>query len=240
MQENRKNVAEVPEIKQDFSPDRDQDTPTELEELLKDEVADSPRIALTLQQAAAVLGKSQRALERSLTGKWGNKLPEGWDARKIRIEGNEVWRIIAPPGFKLKFSNELTDDANITSDRIWEKLSSNRSLEKTTRLLTRRLEHNTLDHHTIVIDRTDEVEYLLRELVSSQKALAEERRLHLEDLRLLNQMQGSMRLLEVNSQETTRLKVDLVEAQQELVILRKQYQEFINLPWWRRLFRRFP
>lgn len=43
---------------------------------------DVPRPALTLDEASYILGKSIRAIERSIHGKWGNRLPEGWQAEK--------------------------------------------------------------------------------------------------------------------------------------------------------------
>jgi hypothetical protein len=214
------------------------ETLAEIEALFQDE-GEQARIALTLTQAALVLGKSQRALERSLTGKWGNKLPEGWDARKVRSNGRDEWRIIPPAGFKFKFSNELTEEVSTAPERVWDQLSD-QAVSKPSRHIAKRLELDTFDHHTIVIDRTDEVEYLLREVVSAHKALAEERRVHLEDVRLLSQLQSSMRLLEVNSAETARLKEDLLDAQRDLVRLRKEYLDFLSLPWWKRLLRHFP
>lgn len=89
---------------------------------------------------------------------------------------------------------------------------------------------------TIVIDRSDEVEKLLRELAQCQKELAVERRARLEDLKLINEMQSSMRLLEDHCRETRTLKEELVEAQVLLIEHKKQYQEFLQLPWWKRLF----
>jgi hypothetical protein len=99
---------------------------------------------------------------------------------------------------------------------------------------------SAMEHPTIVIDRSDEVERLLRELTDVQKELSEERRMHLEDLRLLAEMQGSMRLLEMKSSQTQMLKDELLEATRSLQEHRRQYQEFLALPWWKRLFRKNP
>lgn len=97
-----------------------------------------------------------------------------------------------------------------------------------------------MEHPTIVIDRSDEVERLLRQLNEVQKELSDERRMHLEDLRLLAEMQGSMRLLELKSSQTATLKDELVEVTRTLQEHRRQYQEFLALPWWQRLFRKAP
>lgn len=97
-----------------------------------------------------------------------------------------------------------------------------------------------IEHATIVIDRSDEVEKLLRELANSQKELAEQRRMHLDDLRLMQEMQRSMLLLEVNAKETGELKQDLSYAQQALKEHRSQYQAFLALPWYKKLFRKTP
>ena len=97
-----------------------------------------------------------------------------------------------------------------------------------------------IEHATIVIDRSDEVEKLLRELANTQKELAEQRRMHLDDLRLMQEMQRSMLLLEVNAKETGELKQDLSYAQQALKEHRSQYQAFLALPWYKKLFRNTP
>src|SRR5271167_4196936 len=55
---------------------------------------------LTVKEAALVLGKSVRALERSLLGKWGNRLPDGWTATKKMIDGKDAWQIVPPPDFR--------------------------------------------------------------------------------------------------------------------------------------------
>ena len=99
-----------------------------------------------------------------------------------------------------------------------------------------RPQHHTIDQPTIVIDRSEEVEHLLRELVVVQQALSEERRLHLEDVRLLSQMQGSMRLLEVNAAEQARAKSELEAAKQELHKVKEQYNRLVSMPWWKKLF----
>ncbi len=287
-----------------------------------------PRPWLTVEQAASMLGRSTRGVERSILGRWGNHLPEGWSARRVRIDGVDEWRIIPPPGFRIKHSrretsrrdgtNTNTDknssvvtsthagtgDSNIedveaspinrstethgsaketdktdkTASKSQEKkmaVTSNSAVESpssvsepfsfekffqsagkmaqkelasfglTVRPASERTDkHGIVDadieHATIVIDRSDEVEKLLRELANTQKELAEQRRMHLEDLRLMQEMQRSMLLLEVNAKETGELKQDLTYAQQALKEHRSQYQAFLALPWYKRLFRKTP
>ncbi|MGH9550426.1 MAG: hypothetical protein ACRD3W_13675, partial [Terriglobales bacterium] len=55
---------------------------------------------LSVKEAALVLGKSIRALERSLSGKWGNRLPEGWSASRRMMNGSEEWQIVPPADFR--------------------------------------------------------------------------------------------------------------------------------------------
>ncbi len=81
---------------------------------------------------------------------------------------------------------------------------------------------------------------LLRELAATHKELSEERRVHLEDLRMLAQLQSSMRLLEMNSVETANLKAELIEAQKDLISLKNQYQRLLKTPWWKRVFSNKP
>lgn len=209
--------------------------------------------ALTIEEAARILGKSPRALERSILGKWGNKLPDGWVAKRITIDGQEEWRVIPPPTFKVRQrSHDESPESRLTSaaaDVLAELLpeslqdllpglpfnldklaQSNRSACKTT--------VSELGETTIIIDRSDEVERLLREVVTVHKALAEETRQHIEDLRLLAEMNRSVRLLETNASEASKLRSELEEAQRELIGFKKQYQEFLSLPWWKRIFKR--
>lgn len=193
------------------------------------ETVEIPRPFLTLEQAAGVLGKSLRALERSILGKWGNKLPEGWSARKMKTENGWQWRILPPPGFRLRQSQSpagtLSNEASAS--------------EFTAPVEDKRREWlQTIERPTIIIDRSEEVEHLLRELLQSQKQLSEERRLRMEDMRLITQLQSSMRLLESKATETASLKDELACAQKELSMLRQNYQELASLPWWKRLFRR--
>lgn len=316
-------------------------------EIKADEIVDSyadswsyevPRPWLTVDQAASMLGRSARGVERSILGRWGNHLPEGWAARRVRIDGAEEWRIIPPPGFRIKHSRRETnrreglgeslseglneglsekhsadhiedveaspvsastdtprakqaDKLNekaatktqektmaSTSNSAVEALSSPNepfSFEKflhsagkmaqkelasfglsvgpvsdqsSSRNRSTRSNRNELagivdadiEHATIVIDRSDEVEKLLRELANTQKELAEQRRMHLDDLRLMQEMQRSMLLLEVNAKETGELKQDLSYAQQALKEHRTQYQAFLALPWYKKIFRKTP
>lgn len=289
-----------------------------------------PRPWLTVEQAASMLGRSTRGVERSILGRWGNHLPEGWSARRVRIDGVDEWRIIPPPGFRIKHSRRETSrrdgtsanadtctntsanssartgthagsgDSNIedveaspinssteTSNSVKTDKTASKSQEKkmaatpnsavespssvsepfsfekffqsagkmaqkelasfglTVRPTSERTDKNgivdaDIEHATIVIDRSDEVEKLLRELANTQKELAEQRRMHLDDLRLMQEMQRSMLLLEVNAKETGELKQDLTYAQQALKEHRSQYQAFLALPWYKRLFRKTP
>ncbi len=196
---------------------------------------DIPRPFLTLEQAATILGKSLRALERSILGRWGNKLPDGWAARKIPTEKGLEWRIVPPPGFRLRQVNNVEEDgqAEYGTELSEESLASFNSGDK-----RKAAWPQSVDRHAIIIDRSEEVEYLLRELVQSQKQLSEERRLRMEDLRLITQMQGSMRLLETRASETSKLKDEFSAAQQELKLVKDQYLELLNQPWWKRIFRR--
>ncbi len=299
---------------------------------------ETPRPWLSIDEAASVLGRSSRAVERSILGRWGNRLPEGWSARLVKIDGadQDQWRVIPPPGFRLRAnrktetvttemesetskstqepeaqaqtdsepqakaetrvkeggdsqettSRDLTDRKNRTQsettgrtestsaaspakgkashkpkeeDEMSYKTSRDESfsfgpLEKLFQSASRiaqkelasfvnsgRKERHELykpdmEATTIVIDRSDEVEKLLRELADCQRELAQERRARMEDMRLINEMQSSMRLLEVNARETRQIKEDLIDAQTALLEHRKQYQEFLKLPWWKRLF----
>jgi hypothetical protein len=230
-----------------------------------------PRPFLTLQQAASVLGMTLRSLERSVLGKWGNKLPDGWLARKLRTNGGDDWRILPPPGFRVKLNAAATEydteydsepagpeehtrvtstfappDAHMQAPPagVPEAINFYTGAGATTGGGKRkqqqpwRPERHTLDQPTIVIDRTEEVEHLLRELVSTKGALAEERRVHLEDLRMISQLQSSMRLLEVNAAEQVKAKAELEAAREELNTWKQRYTEMTKLPWWRRLFKK--
>ncbi|SRR5579883_1029641 len=249
-------------------------------------VYDVPRPALTINEAASILGRSVRAVERSITGKWGNRLPEGWKARKMKIDGQDEWRIIPPPSFRIRHSNKvrtpgtqiMTNSNVLKEGNGWqaEKTdhSGNLAREEESSLESKvkdvaesllgfslnnliqsagkkaktelvkaaeyALDNNMMEHPTIVIDRSDEVERLLRQLSDAQKELAEERRLHMEDLRMLADMQSSFRLLEMKSSQTSVLKEELAMATQALKEHKKQYQEFLSLPWWKRIFRKAP
>lgn len=192
------------------------------------------RPQLTMAQAATLLGKSVRALERSLSGRWGNKLPEGWSARKVKTEQGEEWRIIPPAGFKVRSNRHETeraiqeilsfDPAKSSASNPLEMIDFSPSAKK------------GQETPTIVIDRSEDVELLLRELLSVQKALSEERRLHMEDLRMVTQLQSSMRLIESNASENANAKTELLSTKQELENLRRDYDRLVTLPWWKRLF----
>lgn len=225
--------------------------------------------ALSLADAAKVLGSSVRALERSIIGKWGKKLPEGWTARKFRISGRDEWRIIPPPGFRVRV-RENTPTVPEYKDTVDEVKDTVQEVKETAKFFIERLISSSkqavrnellkpdgvsapaniasqaklpaqpIDQPMIIIDRSDEVEKLLRELAESQKQLAEERKAHLEDMRLLAQMQNSMRLLEVNAQHTATLKEELALAKDALTEHKRQYQEFLASPWWKRVFKSAP
>ena len=301
---------------------------------------ETPRPWLSIDEAASVLGRSSRAVERSILGRWGNRLPEGWTARKVKIDGVDLdqWRVIPPQGFRLKsnrktatlnaeieseddkqtdaqdqesptasvqqaktetslkasgeseekadgtdpgpdlknpkqgeatggteshstaspakgkashkpkeeeeMSHKTTRDESFTFgplERLFQSASRIAQKELASFVNSGRKERHEIykpdmEATTIVIDRSDEVEKLLRELADCQRELAQERRARMEDMRLINEMQSSMRLLEVNARETRQIKEDLIDAQTALLEHRKQYQEFLKLPWWKRLF----
>lgn len=270
---------------------------------------ETPRPWLSVAEAARMLGRSPRAVERSILGRWGNKLPEGWTGRKVRIDGQDEWRVVPPPGFRVKHSrkafsakasNETQDTAqadlgdieevestidcttvetqtikesptqqsvqtgsNEENDMVYKnrKAEDPFTLEKLLQSASQVVEkelasfglavrskrdkgevknYEELEATTIVIDRSDEVEKLLRELADCHRELAEERRARMEDLRMMNELQSSVRLLEVNSRETRELKEDLVLAQTALQEHKRAYNEFLALPWWKRLFVKNP
>jgi len=272
-----------------------------------------PRPWLSIQDAAMMLGRSVRGVERSIIGRWGNRLPEGWQARRVRIDGQDEWRIIPPPGFRVNHSKKLDPSTRAALEQAFnssygpevdrpdyedldsvperpaatakstaensdyhyrdsseekevatktEEGQSGFSLEKLFQSASQmaqkelaslglnvknQLMVDSQNHaagldveHTIVIDRSDEVEKLLRELANVQKELSEERRQHMEDMRLMSQMQNSMRLLEVNATQTAELKEDLQMAQKLLSEHKKQYQAYLALPWWKKIFKSQP
>lgn len=183
---------------------------------------------LTVKEAAFVLGKSIRALERSLLGKWGNKLPDGWTAVKKTVDGQECWQILPPRGFRCEHLLKMVRNQGKT--RVQE-FTAGLSPESMLKPIRSRFEP---------IMETRQVPQLLRELSNAHRELAEQRRQHMDDLRTLFELQSSMRLLEVNATETAKLRSELVAAQRDLIALRNQYKEFMALPWWKRLFRKAP
>jgi len=242
----------------------DTDDEEDEDEMIRVYPYDVPRPALTIEEASSILGKSVRSIERSIEGKWGNRLPEGWKARRMKIDGEAQWRIIPPPGFRVRHSSSASARKPVekpiekpspepvrVSDESGEHEFFGFSLERliTTASIKARNElvraaggavEDNQDHPTIVIDRSDDVERLLRELADTQKELAEERRLHMEDMRLLAKMQDSMRLLEDQASTTAMLKDELKGATLALAEHKKQYQEFLALPWWKRIFKTRP
>lgn len=242
-------------------------------------VYDVPRPALTIDEAAAILGKSIRAIERGISGKWGNRLPEGWKARKMKIDGQDEWRIIPPPNFRVRHSKVRAPRTEDMTSKSSQKLESSSAPPASPRTTVVRTEDSpglldndslfgfsfnnllqtagkraktelakaaeyaidtTMEYPTIVIDRSDDVELLLRELAEARKELSEERRMHLEDLRVMAEMQSSMRLLEMKSSQTATLKEELLEVTRTMQEHRRQYQEFLALPWWKKIFRKAP
>lgn len=220
----------------------------ECAETISDEITEEElaRPALTIKEASYLLGRSVRALERSILGRWGNKLPDGWIAKKIRIDGNDEWRVIPPDSFKVRHRAKDEDTGReIEGDDLIPNLleeALNIALPSTKPKESFVIKHaeDGLENQTIIIDRSEEVEQLLKELVKVHKALADETRQHVEDLRMLNEMTNSMRLLETNQHNNQILKDELLNAQKDLVAFKHQYEEFLALPWWKRLFRRFP
>lgn len=186
-------------------------------------------IALNLKDAAFALGKSMRALERSLVGKWGNKLPDGWTARKIIVDNNEEWQITPPPGFNLQ---ALTEHNRESEQKIVE--NDRETSRETAPSTTRQIISKAASKFAFAKPMMEL--HLLRELAATHKELSDERRAHLEDLRALSELQSSMRLLQNNAVETAKLKEELLEAQKDLIALKNQYQEVLNMPWWKRIF----
>jgi hypothetical protein len=186
-------------------------------------------VALNLKDAAFALGKSMRALERSLSGKWGNKLPEGWTARKVIVDNNEEWQITPPTGFNLQALNEHNRESEpkvVETDR--------NGTRETAPSTTRQIISKAASKFAFAKPMMEL--HLLRELAAAHKELSDERRAHLEDLRQLSELQSSMRLLQTNAVETAKLKEELIEAQKDLIALKNQYQEVLNMPWWKRIF----
>lgn len=203
------------------------------------------RPALTVREASTLLGRSVRALERSILGRWGNKLPEGWVAKKISIDGNDEWRVIPPDSFKVRHrskdeeTSRETEGDDLIPNLLEEALDIVLPSQKKDGFVIKHSEDG-LDNSTIIIDRSEEVEQLLKELVKVHKQLADETRQHVEDLRMLNEMTNSMRLLETNQHNAQVLKDELITAQKDLIAFKHQYEAYLSLPWWKRLFRSFP
>ncbi len=223
---------------------------------------DVPRPALTVEEAAGILGKSVRAIERSIAGKWGNRLPEGWKARKMKLDGEVEWRILPPAGFRIRRSTsnitrpkiETEEQESMTSSTQQKPQDSTKStldfgftLEKLfsagkkagnelVKVAENAMENGYEQHPTIVIDRASDVEKLLRELADTQKELATERMMHIEDLRQMHEMATSMRLLEMRGTQTQILKEELEEARNLLKAHKERYEAYVTLPWWKKLF----
>lgn len=257
---------------QDFSPSPtydDQDCLDNHDEDLEDSQEsdiiysyDVPRPALTVEEAAGILGKSVRAIERSIAGKWGNRLPEGWKARKMKLDGEVEWRILPPAGFRIRRSTsnitrpkiETEEQESMTSSTQPKSQDSTKStldfgltLEKLfsagkkagnelVKVAENAMENGYEQHPTIVIDRASDVEKLLRELADTQKELATERMMHIEDLRQMHEMATSMRLLEMRGTQTQILKEELEDARNLLKAHKERYEAYVTLPWWKKLF----
>lgn len=230
-------------VAQDADGDEAGDPESIADDITEEELA---RPALTVKEASSLLGRSVRALERSIMGRWGNKLPDGWIAKKIRIDGNDEWRIIPPDSFKVRHRSKDEEPAreiegdDLIPNLLEEALNLALPTAKPKEAFVLKPQEDGLENQTIIIDRSEEVEQLLKELVKVHKALADETRQHVEDLRMLNEMTNSMRLLETNQHNNQMLKDELLSAQRDLVAFKHQYEAFLALPWWKRLFRRFP
>jgi hypothetical protein len=190
-------------------------------------------IVLDVKTAAVLLGKSIRAVNRSLSGKWGNKLPDGWHARKIVLNGQDEWQITPSPDVtKEQIKDALQRVKKAEDHAAFEEFLGNWMVEPPAPAPLAKAQP------LVVAKEETELEHLLREVATAHKALAEERQKHMEDLRTLFELQNSMRLIEMNSNDTARLKEDLVEAQRDMLAIKNQYQQFLSLPWWKRLFRK--
>lgn len=227
-----------------------------------------PRPALTIEEAAGILGKSVRAIERSISGRWGNRLPEGWKARKMKLDGQVEWRILPPPGFRIRRSTTnllkprtqetdmspgQTETQSAKSETSAQESGSKSTLDfgfslekllsagkkagnELVKVAENAMENSFEQHPTIVIDRASDVEKLLRELADTQKELATERLMHLEDLRQMHEMASSMRLLEMRGTQTQILKEELEDARKALKAHKEQYEAYLALPWWKKMF----
>ncbi len=229
-----------------------------------------PRPALTIEEAAGILGKSVKAIERSISGRWGNRLPEGWKARRMKMDGELEWRILPPPGFRIRRSTSnqsmqpqetkkemTTETTSKESGKTTETTAPKStydfafSLEKLlsagkkagnelVKVAENAMENSYEQHPTIVIDRASDVEKLLRELADTQKELATERLMHLDDLRQMHEMASSMRLLEMRGTQTQILKEELEDARQALKAHKERYEAYVALPWWKKIFTSTP
>ncbi len=201
--------------------------------------AGAPRSSFTLRQAAAVLGKSLRALERSLLGKWGNKLPEGWSASRVQVEDHFEWRVFPPTDFEVRAHRdtiETGEDARAPRVPMVPAGESPQINVAAAFAGENRGAGTNTNYPAVVINRDEEVEQLLRELLYTQKQLSEERRLRLEDLCLMTQMQNGMKLLEDKASLATNLRQELASAQSDLLQLKNDYLSLLSLPWWKRIF----
>lgn len=181
---------------------------------------------LSLEEAAAVLGKSVKAMERSLAGRWGNRLPDGWSARKVKTGSGVEWRLCPPANLQW---NSIHDKQAAAADGAgWMPLAGNRALIK----------YQESDfNQSIVIERGHEIEGLLKELLVAHKSLAEERKLHLDDLQKLSELQSRLLLIEADVAQKEKIKVQLVAAEAELARIKSEYEVFLQSPWWKRLLR---
>lgn len=186
-------------------------------------------VTLNLKDAAFALGKSMRALERSLSGKWGNKLPDGWTARRVIVDNEEEWEITPPPGFNLRALHEHNRESEPEIVEANREPGKENAPSTTRQLLSRAASKFAFAKPMMEL-------HLLRELAATHKELSEERRAHLEDLRLLSELQSSMRLLQDNASQTAKLKEELIGAQRDLIALKNQYEQVLSMPWWKRIF----
>ena len=204
-----------------------------------DQSDELPRQELTLAQAASALGKSISSLERSLAGRWGNKLPEGWTARKLPEDEGAAWRLMPPPSFRVRQTTAPESNQPSASASFSTAPPQLTRRQTSPRRLPWRPDSYSAERQTIIIDRSEEVEHLLRELLTNQKALSKERRQRMEDMRLIAQLQGSMRLLESSASDSARIKSELESTRKEMEQLKRDYNYVVNLPWWKRFIASF-
>lgn len=187
---------------------------------------DNPAVELSVEEAAAVLGKSVKAMERSLLGRWGNRLPEGWSASKIKTGSGHEWRLRPPAGFQWRSLANNNKQDHQAEGLAWVPLAGNRALIK----------YEEADfNQSLVVERGQEG--LLKELLAAHRSLAEERKSHLDDLQRLSDVQSQLLLIEADRAEKEKVKMQLAAAEAEAARIKNEYEAFLQAPWWKRLLR---